>query len=479
MIDRSEILATAERMSLLPNVVEKDYVLGWMLAGIYAHPALQDSWVFKGGTCLKKCFFETYRFSEDLDFTLTDERHLNADFLQDIFAEIGEWIHDATGIDIPADGKSFDVYKNPRGSISCEGKISYCGPISSRKGGLPRIKLDLMADERLVLKPVTAAVFHPYSDAPEGGFTAQAYAYEEVFAEKVRALAERTRPRDLYDVINLFRNEDARPTPSVMLDVLRQKCEHKGIGLPTLNLLEPHRETLAGSWHNMLNHQLPSLPPWEAFWDGLPEFFDWLSSRRAPVIPAAYVGRAGETTLRERVLRLPISPARQAHVEVIRFAAANRLCVELDYRAEDGQRSTRTVEPYSLRRTQDENIILHTHDVGKDAHRSLRLDRIEGARVTNRSFTPRYQVELTAVGPVQVSATAERAAAAPRMGVDVVPRSATQRRTPFSGPTYVYQCPMCQKAFNRKAMDNKLNPHKNEWGGACLGRTGYYVTTRY
>ena len=59
MIDRREILAEAERLTLLPNVVEKDYVLGWMLAGIYAHPDIRGSWVFKGGTCLKKCWFET------------------------------------------------------------------------------------------------------------------------------------------------------------------------------------------------------------------------------------------------------------------------------------------------------------------------------------------------------------------------------------------------------------------------------------
>jgi predicted nucleotidyltransferase component of viral defense system len=32
-----------------------------------------ESWVFKGGACLKKCYFETYRFSEDLDFSLRDE----------------------------------------------------------------------------------------------------------------------------------------------------------------------------------------------------------------------------------------------------------------------------------------------------------------------------------------------------------------------------------------------------------------------
>lgn len=53
MIDRREILAIAGNLGLLPNVVEKDYVLGWLLAGISNHGALNDSWVFKGGTCLK------------------------------------------------------------------------------------------------------------------------------------------------------------------------------------------------------------------------------------------------------------------------------------------------------------------------------------------------------------------------------------------------------------------------------------------
>ena len=72
MIDRREILDTAETFGLLPHVVEKDYVLGWVLAGIYGQRTLAKSWIFKGGTCLKKCYFETYRFSEDLDFTLTD-----------------------------------------------------------------------------------------------------------------------------------------------------------------------------------------------------------------------------------------------------------------------------------------------------------------------------------------------------------------------------------------------------------------------
>ncbi|MDQ3774028.1 MAG: nucleotidyl transferase AbiEii/AbiGii toxin family protein [Pseudomonadota bacterium] len=56
MIDKREILESASALGLLPSVAEKDYVLGWLLAGINAHPVLGQSWVFKGGTCLKKCF---------------------------------------------------------------------------------------------------------------------------------------------------------------------------------------------------------------------------------------------------------------------------------------------------------------------------------------------------------------------------------------------------------------------------------------
>jgi len=71
------MLSVADETGLTTGVVEKDYVLGWMLAAINHNAKFCDTWAFKGGTCLKKCYFETYRFSEDLDFTLTDENHLN------------------------------------------------------------------------------------------------------------------------------------------------------------------------------------------------------------------------------------------------------------------------------------------------------------------------------------------------------------------------------------------------------------------
>ena len=88
MIEKNEILAIARNLSLSPDTVEKDYVLGWMLHGIGEHKSTKQ-WVFKGGTSLKKCFFETFRFSEDLDYTLKDNTHLDRDFLLGIFSEIG------------------------------------------------------------------------------------------------------------------------------------------------------------------------------------------------------------------------------------------------------------------------------------------------------------------------------------------------------------------------------------------------------
>jgi predicted nucleotidyltransferase component of viral defense system len=51
-------------------VIERDYVLAWFLTGLAGHP-LREALAFKGGTALRRRWFDGYRFSEDLDFTLT------------------------------------------------------------------------------------------------------------------------------------------------------------------------------------------------------------------------------------------------------------------------------------------------------------------------------------------------------------------------------------------------------------------------
>ena len=167
MITRQEIMDFSREFVLRPDMVEKDYVLGWLLAGISSHKELRARWVFKGGTCLKKCFFETYRFSEDLDFTIDDAGHLDGEFLGNVFSQISEWVYDETGIELPRELIRFEIYPNPRGQRSAEGRIGYRGPLQmSPRRDLPRIKLDLTNDEILVLKPEHREMHHPYSDRP-------------------------------------------------------------------------------------------------------------------------------------------------------------------------------------------------------------------------------------------------------------------------------------------------------------------------
>ena len=70
MILHQEIKNLVSEWGLREDVIEKDYVIGWVLWGISQEKGLIANWAFKGGTSLKKCYIETWRFSEDLDFSI-------------------------------------------------------------------------------------------------------------------------------------------------------------------------------------------------------------------------------------------------------------------------------------------------------------------------------------------------------------------------------------------------------------------------
>jgi predicted nucleotidyltransferase component of viral defense system len=67
----SNRLAKESGTRLREDVLERDYCLAWLLAAI-AESEIRSVLAFKGGTALKRCYLSDYRFSEDLDFTLTD-----------------------------------------------------------------------------------------------------------------------------------------------------------------------------------------------------------------------------------------------------------------------------------------------------------------------------------------------------------------------------------------------------------------------
>lgn len=203
MISRAAIAARATEWGLTEEVVEKDYVLGWLLWGIGSEPALRDHWIFKGGTCLKKCFVETYRFSEDLDFTILPDGAMEPHELLPVLAAMLDRVEQTTGITLTS--RPAVVRMRPDGR-SAEGRLYYRGPRGAP--GEARVKLDLTRDEVLVEEAIRRGIAHAYEDTLPDDGGVNCYAFVEVFAEKLRALGQRTRPRDLYDVVNLYRRAE-------------------------------------------------------------------------------------------------------------------------------------------------------------------------------------------------------------------------------------------------------------------------------
>ena len=147
---------------------------------------------------------------------------------------------------------------------------------------LPKVKLDITADEVLADRPILRPIGHPYGDAPLPGGRVLCYSITELFAEKLRTLAERCRPRDLYDVVHMHRHPDLIGRQKPVAAALARKCGHAGINVPTLDTIRssPFRQEIEAEWENMLGHQIPQpLPPFTGFWSGLDDVFRWLTAR--------------------------------------------------------------------------------------------------------------------------------------------------------------------------------------------------------
>ncbi|MBO0861872.1 MAG: nucleotidyl transferase AbiEii/AbiGii toxin family protein [Chloracidobacterium sp.] len=167
--------------------------------------------------------------------------HINEEFLRSAFIESLRGFYDRSGIEIPVDRLNFEIYQNPRGVDTCQGRVFYRGPVTPEaKKAWPRIKLDLTADEIIAETPVIRPVRRDYSDGPPEAFSILSYSYVEVFAEKIRALKERTRPRDLYGVINFFRRPESRDIAEQVRAALERKCDHKS-SFPRLSDLESQK----------------------------------------------------------------------------------------------------------------------------------------------------------------------------------------------------------------------------------------------
>jgi predicted nucleotidyltransferase component of viral defense system len=168
-------------------------------------------------------FIENYRFSDDLGFTLLEP--INANALQAAVSDAVVRVREESAIqfeDEPAFRKTSTGFK-----ATARFRILHRGSTSPVK-----IDLDLTGpDQEGVLLPVSRRpVFHQYSDGLSVSVTS--YALEEIMAEKIRSLFQRTRSRDLYDtwqLADLVNRQD-------VVSILRQKCDYKDVGADTATL---------------------------------------------------------------------------------------------------------------------------------------------------------------------------------------------------------------------------------------------------
>jgi len=460
MISKQDILDRATEWQLRPDVVEKDYVLGWLLAGI-SSTSMRSHWIFKGGTCIKKCYFETYRFSEDLDFSLLPEGAYSAAALVGCLQELATVVRDLSGLTFLPEVVEVKQRQNKQGQITFEGKLGYRGPLEYP--GSPKIRFDFTQHEPVIEPPASRKVLHPYPDELSNNASVQAYSFHELLAEKIRALVERSRPRDLYDVVHLIENASDDIDLTHVRGLFGRKCASKSFSAPPLRkiLSDIRADTeLHSEWQNMLAHQLPSLPNLDDVLLRLPAVLAWLeesvpqpaSIRLAP-ITAVGPERSATTGIQFWGTGLP--------VEAIRFAGSNRLLLEFYYHGKH-----RVVEPYSIRQAGTGNVLLHAWETASGQSKSFKIDEMQSVRTSGQSFTPRYSIDVATVSPAPIrSATVRARPAAPR--------------AVSGGPKYVYQCGMCGKRFSHSTQDSSLRKHKDKNGWDCSGHTGYWVNTIY
>jgi hypothetical protein len=157
-------------------------------------------------------------------------------------------------------------------------------------------------------------------------------------------------------------------------------------------------------------------------------------------------------------------------LETVRFAAVNHLCVDLTYLKRGNELKRYRIEPYSLYKTQDDNLIIRAvrADIGEP--RSFRVDRIRSISATDVSFRPRYTIEMYKHGPVMSQASSTRSYRDSHRTIRTTPRprrTSLFNRQRSNGTKYVYECTYCGKKFTHSSQNSQLRPHKDKSGWDC------------
>lgn len=177
------------------DIAEKDYMLAVILQILYSSK-LKDKLVFKGGTAIHHLYLNQLRFSEDLDFATAE--HISIDE----FAKVIE----------PYDFLEIKRYYESDFTLKIQ-RLKFTGPLGQPNS----IKIDIDLTQR----PILPAIEEQYRNIYEVPVMLSAMCLQEICAEKVRALNERARYRDFYDLAIAVKEHAVEP--QTIIEVLKQK----------------------------------------------------------------------------------------------------------------------------------------------------------------------------------------------------------------------------------------------------------------
>lgn len=252
MIKPREIQKKARIIGVRDQQIEKDYILSWILQGIAFHNELSKIIVFKGGTVLKKVYFEDYRFSEDLDFTLLYNNILNQQIF-DYFNETFEYVLEEANIPLEI------IEKNEHRDGGINFYISYIGPLGGM-GTNKRVKVDISRNEKLQFASIDKVIFLTYTDQEEHKLLC--YSLEEILIEKLRSVMQRMQARDFYDIWYLIETQGLEA--NYYMNEFIAKCKNKGINPSDFfTKLDQRLPQYKARWQKSLKDQIKDLPEFD------------------------------------------------------------------------------------------------------------------------------------------------------------------------------------------------------------------------
>ena len=275
---RTRLQEARRRLGIPWEVLERDYLLSWILAGVSQVPALGDTLVFKGGTALKKCYFGDYRFSEDLDFSGLDGVP-TGDEMERLVNEACETavrlLDEYAPVEIVCE-RYTEREPHPGGQEA----FTIRARLPWQSHPQTRVMIEVTVDEP-VLRPIQRRkVIHEYGEPLEA--EVQVYSLEEVIAEKLRAILQqadmferrgwsRSRARDYYDLWRVLGTYREQMDLTDFRSLVHRKCALRGVDFEGPEDFF-HSRMLAyvgDTWVQWLGPLVPGLPSFETVISGL------------------------------------------------------------------------------------------------------------------------------------------------------------------------------------------------------------------